>query len=259
MRLYFLKKRNKTISITLLCATLMFFPLPGTTIGTEKHNQLQPITYINNPWLKIIAPNGGEHWSNIQTIAWSWGGEVPILPVYFNIYYQKINENWQLIIQDYATEENNYLWNTREVSNGMYLILVELWLDVDLDGDGDSIYLKDISDNWFTIENTPDNNPPDVWITKPKNALYINDKEISPFFTPIIFGAIQIWPHACDNESGLQLLELYINNELKANYTSVPRSWLWKDSCFGKYVIKLTAYDNAGNNASFTKIAWKFF
>ena len=104
-----------------------------------------------------------------------------------------------------------------------------------------------------------DNNPPIVSINKPINSIYINDKEIMPFFTPLIIGQIQIWPYAIDNESGLNRLELYIDNQLKQTFTSVPRSWTWDEIVFGKQTIKLVAYDNAYNMASIERRVWKFF
>ena len=104
-----------------------------------------------------------------------------------------------------------------------------------------------------------DNTPPTVMITKPVKALYINDKEITPFFVPLIFGDIQIWPSAYDNESGFNRLELYIDEDLKETFTSVPKSWTWDETVFGRRTIKLVAYDNAGNPATAEINVWKFF
>jgi hypothetical protein len=109
----------------------------------------------------------------------------------------------------------------------------------------------------LTIEK--DTIPPDVWISKPKNAIYINDEEITPFFTPLIIGPIQIWPHAVDNGSGLAHLELYINDVLIETFTSVPKSWTWSEKVFGKRTIKLVAHDNAEYNSSIQITVWKFF
>ena len=53
-----------------------------------------------------------------------------------------------------------------------------------------------------------------------------------------------------DNESGLNRLELYINDELRETFTSVPRSWTWDERVFGIQTIKLVAYDNADNSAT---------
>jgi hypothetical protein len=215
----------------------------------------------NDPWINVISPNGDELWSKFQSIIWDWGGELPILPVYFNILYKKINESWEIIIHDYKTEYNTYFWNTQNVENGQYLIKVELWLDTDIDGHGDTLYLNDSSDDWFTINNydTSDDVPPKVWITRPQRALYINDNEIIPFFIPIIIGDIQIWPHAYDNESGILRLELYINDELKDIFLSIPKSWIWNEICLGKYTIKLVAFDKANNSNSCVSNVLKFF
>jgi len=104
-----------------------------------------------------------------------------------------------------------------------------------------------------------DTTPPSVSISKPKNAIYINDKEIKPFFVPLIIGPIQIWPYAVDNDSGLARLELYINDDLKETFTSVPKSWTWDETVFGRRTIKLIAYDNAENSASDQINVWRFF
>ncbi|UCD13811.1 MAG: PKD domain-containing protein, partial [Thermoplasmatales archaeon] len=68
---------------------------------------------------------------------------------------------------------------------------------------------------------------PHVEISRPKKAVYIRDKKIIPFIVPVIFGDIQIWFWAEDNESGLNRTELYIDDELKGIFTSIPKSWLW--------------------------------
>lgn len=244
---------KKTFTFITAIIFIGFFPLNSVTITS--------VYSFNEPWLKVISPDGGEQWKDIQTILWDWGGEVPILPVFFNIYYMRQNEFWQNITIDYANENNTFLWDTHSVYDGQYLIKVELWSDIDLDGDGDTLYMDDISDDWFNINNndTIDDIPPKVCITKPNYAIYINDQEITSFFTCIIFGYVQIWPHAYDNESGLKFLEFYIDNKLVANYTSIPKSWTWDEPCFGKYTIKLVACDHANNYAICEMTVWKFF
>jgi parallel beta-helix repeat protein len=102
-------------------------------------------------------------------------------------------------------------------------------------------------------------NPPYAWITRPKRAVYIHDKARIPFFVPVIFGKIQIWFGANDSESGLNYVELYIDNTLKETFHSIPKSWTWDEKVFLRHTIKIIAYDNAGNNATTQKIVWKFF
>jgi len=101
--------------------------------------------------------------------------------------------------------------------------------------------------------------PPHAQISRPKRAVYINDKVKIPFLVPVIFGDIQLWFNAYDSESGLDYIELYIDNALKETFYSIPKSWTWDEKVFFRHIIKIIAYDNAGNNAIKQKIVWKFF
>ena len=349
---------KKVTALAIICLFIGAGVMPSISGNTGKLSVGKNPTVIcgKSAWLTVISPNGGEQWSDIKTIMWEWGGVIPILPVYYNIYYKKMGDSWHTLSIDW--EYCHLLWNTQTVTDGQYMIKVELLTDDDLDGDGDTVWATDTSDDWFTINNnnnppfTPSNPTPEddetdvdvntdlswtggdpdsgdvvtydiyfgayspppkvisnqseesfdvgtmnfsttyywqivawdndgtssegsVWsftteeekddippfvrIAKPAKALYINDEEIMPFFIPLIFGHIQIWPYAYDNESGLDRLELYIDNELKATFTSVPKSWTWDETTFGRKTIILVAYDNAGNDNIAMVTVWKFF
>jgi hypothetical protein len=325
----------------------------SVTIMSRKIKENQTELY-DLAWLIVTTPNGGEQWSGKQTITWMWGGAIPILPICFNIEYKIPMGTWHRISTDW--EYCYFLWDTQTVPDGQYMIKVELLTDDDMDGDGDTIWATDTSDDWFTIDNnnppftpsnpTPEDDetdvdvntdlswtggdpdsgdvvtydiyfgvyspppkvisnqseescgletmnfsttyfwqivawdnydtsavgpiwsfateekeddvPPTVVIVRPKKALYINNEEIISFFTPLIIGHIQIWPYAYDNESGLDRLELYIGNDLKATFASVPKSWYWDEKTFGRYAIKLVAYDNSENFATAEIDVWSF-
>ena len=95
--------------------------------------------------------------------------------------------------------------------------------------------------------------PPEVSIARPVNAIYFFNTEISKFFIkPIIIGDIQIWFNAYDNQSGLRLIEIYINDELRDSFQTVPKSWVWSQSEHEthRYTIKIVAYDNNAWSAS---------
>ena len=62
-----------------------------------------------------------------------------------------------------------------------------------------------------------------------------------------------------DNESGLNRLELYINEELRETFSSISHSWTWDEKLFGRQTIELVAYDNSDNMARVEKTVWKFF
>ncbi len=97
--------------------------------------------------------------------------------------------------------------------------------------------------------NIPDNEKPVIHIQKPKNYLYIWDKEIIPTNKPIIIGEITLRVDAYDNQSGISKIEIYIDDELKIEIKNKPYEWLWDELVVGKHEIKAMAYDNAGNSA----------
>ncbi len=123
---------------------------------------------------------------------------------------------------------------------------------------------KDIYGNesdWATYDIIIDSEAPYIEIKKPQKAIYIRDMKIIPFTVPVIFGDIQIWFSAEDSISGLNRIELFIDDELKEIFTICPKSWLWNETTPWKYkhVIKLIAYDNIGNNVTKRMTVWRFF
>ena len=60
-----------------------------------------------------------------------------------------------------------------------------------------------------------------------------------------------------------QMLDLpntrsYINDVLKESDSIAPYKWYWNEDLFGKYIIKVIGYDNAGNSATKELVVWKF-
>jgi hypothetical protein len=105
----------------------------------------------------------------------------------------------------------------------------------------------------------PDSTPPTIEITKPKNMLYFANTEIFPISIPLIIGLIDVEVTASDNDSGIDRVEFYIDNQYKANDTTAPYRWAWSEFSFFVYILKVVAYDNAGNNANVELKVWKFF
>jgi hypothetical protein len=105
--------------------------------------------------------------------------------------------------------------------------------------------------NFNTKEKTSDNNPPKVKIIKPKKALYFGNIEIIPriFGLPLIFGKITIEVEATDEDSGIEKVEFYINDDLKETDTTNLYSYNWirdRLRVFHFFIIKAIAYDNEG-------------
>ena len=91
--------------------------------------------------------------------------------------------------------------------------------------------------------------PPCIEITKPQNALYINDKKLCFASYPIIFGPIHVQADAFDSESGIDKVEFYLNNKLKQTDEEAPYTWYWNEPGIGMIMtLKVKVYDNDGNN-----------
>jgi hypothetical protein len=112
---------------------------------------------------------------------------------------------------------------------------------------------------WFYIEfnitsltKVKDVNPPTVKITRPKKGyLYICDREIAPLLgNTLIFGRITKKVNAEDEETGINRVEFYVDDELKSIDVQAPYHWLWDETVFGRRGLKAIAYDNTGKKAT---------
>jgi parallel beta-helix repeat protein len=104
-----------------------------------------------------------------------------------------------------------------------------------------------------------DTTRPTVKITKPEKGIYVSNNKVMSFFMTILIGDIDIEVDASDDESGMNRVEFYINDVLKETDATEPYSWTWDERAFGKRIIRVTAYDNAGNSASDEIKVWKIF
>ena len=86
---------------------------------------------------------------------------------------------------------------------------------------------------------------PLVVIERPRDYLYIFDREIIHLGIPLIVGKITITVDAYDGE-GIDRVEFYVNNNLKSTDYDEPYSWLWSEFAIGRYKIRVIAYDNLG-------------
>lgn len=126
-----------------------------------KNNENSKIIDINQkPTIELIQPNGGENWSENQKIKWNAEDEnskdrLTIKLEYSNDY----GKSWTEIAKD-LSNNGEYMWDTRSVENGKYLVKVEV-------NDG-KLKAYDISDDIFTIENAGE--PPYIEIKSPNGG-----------------------------------------------------------------------------------------
>jgi len=93
---------------------------------------------------------------------------------------------------------------------------------------------------------------PTVEITKPENALYLVNIRLFSLSKPLIIGPINIKVDASQAEVGINRVEFYIDNELKATDIEEPYNWIWKESSRlrDKHAIKVIAVDNSEKSSS---------
>ncbi|HEC76133.1 MAG TPA: hypothetical protein ENI33_02595 [Thermoplasmatales archaeon] len=89
-----------------------------------------------------------------------------------------------------------------------------------------------------------DANPPEVSIQQPENGIYIFGNKIIPFPVPLIIGSINVKATVSD-ESGIERVEFYLENHLKASMEKEPYEWEYNGIGFHK--IKVVAIDSNGN------------
>jgi hypothetical protein len=105
----------------------------------------------------------------------------------------------------------------------------------------------------FAAEVHEDTIEPYLHIKSPKNGyLYILDKSIiyRPLAQTTIFGKITIKLEVFDNESGINRVEIFIDDELKTTIIPPYYEWMWDDRAFSTHTIKVIAYDNVNNSAT---------
>lgn len=90
---------------------------------------------------------------------------------------------------------------------------------------------------------------PEITIQKPANYIYLFDRPILPWigYRPVVIGSISITATVVDTAtSGIQNVELYVDNQLKGTYSGNVVYTLDEPS-FGETAIKIVAKDVAGN------------
>jgi PKD repeat protein len=155
--------------------------------------------------------------------------------------------HWDFGDNTTATEQSPYHVYTTE---GVYEVTFTV---VDMEG-------AEANDTAVVTIRTPDITPPDITLIKPEpKSLYIKNKRILPFPTTLIIGAIDITVNASDNDSGVAYVTFSLNDILKNTTTAQPYIWTWAERAFGRYTIKVQAFDSIGNFATYYITVLKLF
>lgn len=179
------------------------------------------------PYIRVIYPNGGEYLSGTATIEWEVSDNKDSSPE-IEIKYGD-GEKWYLI--DKVSNKEDYKWNTTLIGDGNnYLIKITATDDAE-----NSDY--DVSDSYFTVDNTPPNT--NINLSGERNGEW--------FITNVT-----ITLNANDNTSGVKSTKYRINEERWQNYTHP-----FEITQDGIYNITYYSIDNAGNEEEKTTASFK--
>jgi len=93
----------------------------------------------------------------------------------------------------------------------------------------------------------------DVSIIKPKEGYsYVLDKEIRPLLFNVtrIFGKLTIEIEASDSLYGIDHVDIYLDDKLKASLPGPYYEWMLDDPLLFKHKLKVVAYNTFGDNVS---------
>lgn len=114
--------------------------------------------------------------------------------------------------------------------------------------------------NVKTFISKSDTSDPVIRLNKPKqNYLYINNKEICPFFTPLIIGSIDITIDATDYESSIKKVAIYIDDSHQKTLENPPFIFNWNEKTNGIHTICAVAFDEFGNENNIKLTVFKLF
>jgi hypothetical protein len=100
---------------------------------------------------------------------------------------------------------------------------------------------------------------PSITITKPINGLYLFDRKILNFFTPLVIGPITIEVVVSDTLYDIDRVEFFVDDSLRYTDTTALYNWHWTTMSFFKHTITITVYNTMGNFSSATINIRKIF
>jgi hypothetical protein len=105
----------------------------------------------------------------------------------------------------------------------------------------------------------PDSTPPEIMLDSPTDFIYFKNRRIIPFFIPLIFGQVEINVSAFDNDSDVDYIQIYINNQSVKLINGSIGNYTWSERVFGKHMLRIVAVDIVGNEKQKEYVVWKFF
>jgi len=236
------------------------------TQGAEE-NTIANNIIRDNAWngISLKCNSKGNHLTENTIMNNGYAGLYVTESSYNSLYHNTIEDNTHT-----AYDDSDNLWDDGYPSGGNH------WddyqgVDENQDGIGDTAYsIPDgiSTDRYPLMEPYTDEDvvPPDVSILSPQNGLYIKNLQLFSKVLKqktIILGDPTILIQASDARSGIQKVEIYIDDHVtpKATLYQPPYQWTWTERSLIKHqhVIIVVAYDNAGNAEADMTVVKKFF
>jgi hypothetical protein len=239
----------------------------GSLVVDSTHLEWSNLNPIENPiWSsEDLSENvneyyGGTGWDDAydgntkgvtyeKTITFDETGE------YYIVAKAKVDQIYKNVIQSVEYENESYLRIVNERTNDSFI--------ESLNGT-DGIEIIEGRLWWFSpvIHISVVENIPEFEISKPKNAIYLNNKEILKFSfikNPIIVGDISIGINVISNSQSIKNITFYINDHIKFVDEESPYIFAWNEKEFGMKSIKIVVNCKDGYNLIEEIKVWKFF
>jgi hypothetical protein len=177
------------------------------------------------------------------TLTW-WGGDPnPEDNVYYELYFGNKSDNLSLI-----SILGPFTSSQKLISYDLESLKLEsnyFWQVIAIDSDNS----KRIGPIWHF--STIDLIAPHLEIITPIAGFMYTDngttrKQI-PSDRAVIYGPINVELYAFDNGSGIQKVDIFVDNKLKASLTEQPFEWYWKTLSIGNHRLTVKAVDYSGN------------
>ena len=104
-----------------------------------------------------------------------------------------------------------------------------------------------------------DTSPPGLIVLKPQRALYVNNQEVLPLGFSLVLGPLDVDIQAWDHGSGVQTVNISINERLVASYEEPPYTFRWVDQNRLINTIRIVVTDHMGLVSSAELLVVKCF
>jgi len=178
------------------------------------------------------------------TLTWTGGDPNPEDNVYYELYFGETPDNLSLV-----TTVGSFQASQRLISYNLDQLETEsnyFWQVIATDSNGG----KRIGPIWHF--STIDLIAPDLKIITPiEGYIYTDDgttrKENLLIDKAIIYGPINVKLYVLDNGSGIQKVDIFVDNKLKKSISEQPFEWYWNTFSVGNHVLTVKAVDYSGN------------